>query len=155
MSDIEIRKANINDLPVIQDLNNQLFKIEKENYDETLVEGWPLTIEGKEYFLDLINNHYVIVAVLKNEIVAYLAGTINEKGTYEEIKYGEINNMFVKAYFRGQGIGKELINNFKKYCKENEVNNLKVIASYKNKSAVEFYKNNGFEEFNLELTSNI
>jgi N-acetylglutamate synthase-like GNAT family acetyltransferase len=155
MSDIEIRKANINDLPVIQDLNNQLFKIEKENYDETLVEGWPLTIEGKEYFLDLINNHYVIVAVLKNEIVAYLAGTINEKGTYEEIKYGEINNMFVKDYFRGQGIGKELINNFKKYCKENEVNNLKVIASYKNKSAVEFYKNNGFEEFNLELTSNI
>ena len=60
---MNIRKANLNDLVAICDLNNQLFKLEKENYDPTLVEDWPLSDEGREYFTDLINNHYVIVAL--------------------------------------------------------------------------------------------
>ena len=50
--------------------------------------------------------------------MGYLAGTINEKGSYEEVKYGEINNMFIKDECRGLGIGKLLINNFKDYFTE-------------------------------------
>ncbi len=87
--------------------------------------------------------------------MGYLAGTINEKGSYEEVKYGEINNMFIKDECRGLGIGKLLINNFKDYCKTNRVNNVKVTASFKNKNAIEFYKKNGFEEFDLTLTLKI
>ena len=34
----------------LQKLNNDLFKLEKENYDPTLVIDWPLSTEGKEYF---------------------------------------------------------------------------------------------------------
>ena len=96
MKNIAIRKATIDDLIIIQELNNGLFELEKENYDSTLTRNWPLTDEGKEYFTDLINNSYVIVAELDNNIVGYLTGSINEKGTYEEIQYGEINNMFIK-----------------------------------------------------------
>lgn len=156
MNDLIIRKATIEDLSVIQALNNSLFELEKSNYDPTLVKNWPLTEEGKEYFCDLINNNYVIVAQLNNNnIVGYLAGTINEKGSYEEVKYGEINNMFIKDECRGLGIGKLLINNFKDYCKTNRINNVKVTASFKNKNAIEFYKKNGFEEFDLTLTLKI
>lgn len=89
--------------------------------------------EGKEYFSDLIKNHYVIVAIFDNNIVGYLAGSIEEKGLYEEIQYGEINNMFIKEENRGLGIGKSLINNFKEYCKLKKILNIKVVASYKNK----------------------
>ena len=155
MNDLIIRKATIEDLSVIQALNNSLFELEKSNYDPTLVKDWPLTEEGKEYFCDLINNNYVIVAQLNNNIMGYLAGTINEKGSYEEVKYGEINNMFIKDECRGLGIGKLLINNFKDYCKTNRINNVKVTASFKNKNAIEFYKKNGFEEFDLTLTLKI
>ena len=156
MNDLIIRKATIEDLSVIQALNNSLFELEKSNYDPTLVKNWPLTEEGKEYFCDLINNNYVIVAQLNNNnIVGYLAGTINEKGSYEEVKYGEINNMFIKDECRGLGIGKLLINNFKDYGKTNRINNVKVTASFKNKNAIEFYKKNGFEEFDLTLTLKI
>ena len=98
---------------LIQNLNNDLFKLEKENYDPTLVSNWPLTEEGRLYFEELIENHFVIVATLNKEIVAYLAGSINEKGSYEEIQYGEINNMLVTDKCRGLGIGKLLINEFK------------------------------------------
>ena len=155
MDNVLIKKATLEDLKTIQNLNNELFKLEKENYDSTLVSNWPLTNEGKLYFEDLINNQYVIVAILNDEIVGYLAGTINEKGSYEEIQYGEINNMLVKDECRGYGIGKMLINNFKDYCRENNIYNVKVEASAKNENAINFYKKNGFEEFNTTLTMNI
>ena len=152
---MNIRKANLNDLDTICDLNNQLFKLEKEKYDPTLVEGWPISNEGREYFTDLINNHYVIVAIQDNNVVGYLAGSIEEKGSYELIQYGEINNMLVSDSCRGKGIGKLLIDNFKVYCKEHSIYNIKVVASYKNENAINFYHKNGFEDFNLTLTMNI
>ena len=48
-----------------------------------------------------------------------------------------------------------LINNFKNYCRNNNISNLKVVASSKNKNAIEFYRKNGFDDFNLTLTMNI
>ena len=152
---MNIRKANLGDLDAICALNNQLFKLEKEKYDPTLVEGWPISNEGREYFTDLINNHYVIVAIQDNNVVGYLAGSIEEKGSYELIQYGEINNMLVSHSCRGMGIGKQLIDNFKEHCKKHDIHNIKVVASYKNKDAINFYHKNGFEDFNLTLTMNI
>ncbi|MGM9849314.1 MAG: GNAT family N-acetyltransferase [Bacilli bacterium] len=155
MEEIIIRRARSEDLNIIQELNNDLFKLEKANYDSTLIENWPLSKDGEDYFTDLINNHYVIVALLNDEIVGYLAGSINEKGSYEEIQYGELNNMLIKENCRGYGIGKKLINSFKNYCKENNISNVKVTASYKNQDAINFYKKNGFSEFDLTLTMKI
>ena len=155
MKDILIRKANLNDLSYIQELNNELFNLELENYDPTLVKDWAISNDGKIYFEDLINNHFVIVALLDNEIVGYLAGTINDKGSYENIQYGEINNMFIKDNCRGYGVGRKLVNEFKAYCKDNNINDLIVTASAKNLNAINFYKKNGFEDFNLTLTMNI
>lgn len=155
MNDIIIRKAQLEDLNIIQNLNNELFKLEKEKYDSTLVQDWPLSEVGKQYFEDLIINHYVIVAEKDDKIVGYLAGSINEKGSYEEIQYGEINNMLVDNNFRGLGIGKLLIDKFKQYCKDNNINNLKVVASAKNIKAIEFYKKNGFNDFDITLTTEI
>ena len=155
MENITIRKAILEDVSYIQNLNNELFKLEKENYDTTLVLNWALTEDGKEYFEDLIKNQYVIVATLEEKIIGYLAGSINEKGSYEEIHYGEINNMFIQENYRLYGIGKKLINTFKDYCRNNNISNLKVVASSKNKNAIDFYRKNGFDDFNLTLTMNI
>ena len=150
-----IRKATLNDLNTICDLNNELFKLEKEKYDPTLVEDWPISNEGREYFTNLINNHYVIVATHGNNVVGYLAGSILEKGSYELVQYGEINNMIVSNSCRRMGIGKQLIDNFKDYCKKHNIHNIKVVASYKNENAINFYHKNGFEDFNLTLTMKI
>ena len=60
--------------------------------------------------------------------------------------------MFIKEWFRWYGIGKKLVDEFKKYCKLNNIDNIKVTASYKNENAVNFYKNNWFDEFNVTLT---
>ena len=80
MNDIIVRNTKLEDLNVIQNLNNQLFKLEKENYDSTLVQDWPLSEDGKQYFEDQLINYYVIIAIKDEAIVGYLAGSINEKG---------------------------------------------------------------------------
>lgn len=149
---IDFRKATINDLKDICILNNNLFKLEKENYDETLIDNWPLTKPGKDYFKEMILHNYVQVAVANKKIIGYLAGTINEKGSYENIQYGEINNMYIDSWYQGQKIGTKLIDDFKNHLKSNNISNIKVIASYKNLNAIKFYKRNGLEEFNIELT---
>ena len=93
---VYIRRANINDLNSIQELNNTLFDLEFNNYDDTLKQGWPFLKDGKEYFEYAIKNELVLVGEVDEKIVGYLAGTINEKGSYENIQYGEINIMFIK-----------------------------------------------------------
>ena len=155
MENVIIRKATLNDVYDIQTLNNQLFKLEKENFDPTLVENWPISEEGKKYFENLIEEAYVIIAILNDKIIGYLAGSINEKGSYEKIQYGEVNNMFINTEYRGYGIGKLLINDFKKYCVSNNIKDLTVTASAKNINAIDFYRKNGFNDFNITLTKNI
>ena len=152
---MKIRQATLSDLKSIQKLNYELFKLEKENFDSTLIVDWPLSEEGKNYFEDLIKNEYVIIAMEDESIIGYLAGTINEKGSYELIQYGEINNMLVDNNYRGYGIGKQLINRFKEYCKSKNITNLKVVASAKNLNALEFYKKQGFKNFDVTLTMNM
>ena len=63
---MNIRKANLNDLDAICDLNNQLFKLEKENYDPTLIENWPLSKEGREYFKAAQNAYNAYFKQIKN-----------------------------------------------------------------------------------------
>ena len=155
MEDITIRCASLNDVELIQKLNYKLFELEKENFDSTLILDWPLSEEGKKYFQDLINNEYVIIALKGEDVVGYLAGSINEKGSYELIQYGEINNMLVDDKYRGLGAGKQLINKFKEYCKSKNITNLKVVASAKNKNAIEFYRKQGFNDFDITLTMNM
>ena len=79
MRDFIIRQATLNDLKQIQNLNYELFKLEKENYDPTLICDQPLSEEGKKYFEDLIKNEFVIIAMKDEKIIGCLAGTINEK----------------------------------------------------------------------------
>lgn len=112
-------------------------------------------MKAKSILKKLIEEEHVIVAVINNQIVEYLVGSINEKGSYEEIQYGEVNNMFIKSECRGYGVGKLLINDFKKYCISNGIKNLIVTASAKNISAIDFYRKNGFKEFNITLTTEI
>ena len=151
MYNIVIRKANINDLYDVQKLNNELFKIECENYDNSLIENWPLSREGAEYFSDEIINKIVLVACVNEQIVGYLAGTLNSQYSYNNNIQAELDNMCILKKYRNLGIGRKLFDVFKNICKENKVDEIKVIASYENIDAIEFYKRNNFKESEITL----
>ena len=155
MDNTNIRKANMADLFEIQKLNKELFELEFNNFDSTLIEDWPLTKEGKEYFENAIRNDIVLVACVDGKIVGYLAGTLNSQYSYNNIVQAELDNMCIMNEYRKLGIGSKLFEEFKKICKENGINEIKVVASYNNLNAIEFYKRNGFKEAELTLKQNI
>ena len=147
--DIVIRKATMDDLEIIQTLNNELFKLEYENFDPSLKVGWPFGIDGKEYFSDLIENQFVLIACAEDKIVGYLAGSINVEESYNIKSLAELDNMFIKEEYRKYGIGTKLFQEFKNYCRQLDIDEIKVTASAKNINAINFYKKNGFEDFDV------
>lgn len=147
--DIVIRKATIDDLETIQTLNNELFKLEYENFDSSLKVGWPFGIDGKKYFTDLIENQIVLIACAEDKIVGYLAGSINVEESYNIKSLAELDNMFIKEKYRKYGIGTKLFQEFKNYCRQLNIDEMKVTASAKNINAINFYKKNGFEDFDV------
>ena len=152
---IVIRKAKSTDLKEIQTLNKVLFDLEYKNYDSTLDTTWPISNEGTEYFKNAIENDITLVAAVENKIVGYLIGSLNTQNTYNIYSQAELENMCVLEQFRKLGIGTKLFNRFKEICKENNIKGLKVVASYKNKNAINFYLKNGFDKSDLTLTMKI
>lgn len=155
MDNINIRRANIDDLLYIQKLNKELFELEYNNFDNTLLQDWPLTQEGKEYFENAIKNDIVLIACINEKVVGYLAGTLNSQHSYNNTIQAELDNMCIMSEYRKLGIGSKLFEEFKKICKENKINEIKVVASFNNLNAIDFYKKNGFKETELTLKQNI
>ena len=146
-----IKKATIDDLNTIQELNNKLFELEYNNFDPSLKIGWPYEIAGEEYFKDLIENQIIYLAIMNKEIVGYLAGSIHVENSYNTTSIAELDNMFILEEYRKYGIGTKLFNEFKDYCKKNKIEELNVTASSKNINAIKFYEKNGFENFETTL----
>ena len=151
MEKVIIRKAGLEDLTSIQKLNDNLFDLEFNNFDDTLKREWALEKEGQEYFEDMIKNEIVFVAQIEDKIVGYLAGSICEQISYIKETFAESDNMCIDDKYRRFGIGTLLIDEFKKYCKEKNMQNIKVTASAKNSRAIQFYIKNGFEDYNITL----
>ena len=149
--EISVKKADITYLKDIQNLNNQLFKLEYNNFDPALKLGWTYEKDGEEYFKDMLNNEIVYVALDKEKVVGYLAGSINIQESYITKSLAELDNMFVLEEYRRYSIGTKLINAFKDYCAQNEIEEIKVTASAKNQNAINFYNKNGFNEFEITL----
>lgn len=149
--EIQIKKADIRYLRDIQNLNNQLFELEYNNFDPALKVGWTFGEDGEKYFKNMLSNEIVYVALDKDTVVGYLAGSINIQGEYVTDSLAEIDNMFVLEQYRKYGIGTRLVNKFKEYCLENGIQEIKVTASYKNENAINFYKKNGFSGFEITL----
>ncbi len=152
--DIKIKKANMEDFQKVQELNHKLFELEYEFYDSSLNVGWTYEKEGNNYFKNMIENEIVFLAIIDDEIVGYLAGSICEM-SYTKDKLAELDNMFVIEEYRKYGIGTKLIDEFKKYCLDKGLDSIKVTASSKNKNAIAFYIKNGFEEWDITLRCKI
>ena len=146
-----VRQANIDDVSTIQALNNELFELESAHYDEYLIKDWPLSKDGLEYFTNAIENSYVIVVLDGNDVVGYLLGDEVEY-PYYDFKIAELCNMCVSSKYRKLGLGKMLFQRFQADYIAKGIDRFIVTASYKNESAIAFYKKIGFTEGNITLT---
>ena len=146
---MNIRKAVCEDLKSVQELNYKLFDLEYSNFDPALDMQWTFSEKGENYFKELIKNGTVWVAVHDERIIGYLAGCIKGKPSYATKTLAELDNFYIDKEYRRQGIGKKLVLEFKKYCINLGIEEIKVTASALNINARNFYKNNGFNDFEV------
>jgi ribosomal protein S18 acetylase RimI-like enzyme len=148
---METRLATPKDLGDIQALNHKLFELEYANFDPYLKVGWSLGEDGKKYFSDAIENRRAIVAVEGGKTIGYLAGSFKLDEPYTKGIIAELENMFVAEAYRGDGVGKTLVEEFIKLCREKNVDDIRVTASAKNIGAISFYERAGFAHHNIVL----
>lgn len=98
----------------------------------------------------------IFVAQSGDMIIGYLCGGIIEGEDYRILPISaEVENTFIREEYRSQGIGKRLLERFTDWCRSKDVKKLKVKVSADNKLAINFYRNNNFKNYTLELESDL
>ena len=152
---MNIRKANSNDIKLLQNLNDELFQ-DNSKYDPDLKLDWAQSEAGKNYFTELLDNRDAIclIAEENGKPIGYLAAAQKEF-SYRQSKYIEIENMGVNPDFRSKGIGTKLIEECMRIAKERGFNRAFVNAYWDNTRATDFYTRNGFKKIDISLEKDL
>jgi diamine N-acetyltransferase len=78
--------------------------------------------------------------------IGYSVSTISKQNI------GELDSLFLLEQYRSQGIGESLMNRSMGWFEENNIDNIRILVSYFNESAVKFYKKFDFEPVSYILT---
>jgi GNAT superfamily N-acetyltransferase len=154
---ISIRKANMNDLITVQDLNHKLFLWDLER-DPKLNIDWPYQEAGESYFKRRISGEHGVcfVAEQGGKIVGYVAGSVKKEiDSPDTVLRSELENIYIEEQARGKGAGKLLTQELITWCKQNGAKSILVSAYYYNHDAVRFYQNNGFKPYSVKLEQDL
>ncbi len=149
ITSLKIRKGELGDLGVIQELNRQMCVKEHREYDNTINPDYPIQPLGKAYFKGRIldKDSCSFVAVHEGKTIGYLVGCIIAPEDYRKVsKMAELENMFVLDEARSLGVGKKLVDAFTEWCESNEIEIFKAVATAQNTRAIAFYEREGMEQ---------
>lgn len=155
MSSIEIKKASISDIDILQKIGKQTF-IETfaavntpENMDNYLEESFntnQLTTE--------LNNpdSQFYLAILENEVIGYLKINFGKAQT-ESINDNalEIHRIYVLQQFHGKKIGQLFVDKVLEIVNEYPAEYIWLGVWEENHRAIAFYTKNGFAEFDKHI----
>jgi GNAT superfamily N-acetyltransferase len=154
----EIKTATIEDLEEVQGLSLLQFENELEKFDRTLNREWSFSKDGEDYYKKSISDddRCVLVAVIGDKVIGYLEGGASQRGSNRMLsKFAELEYMFVMEEHRGTGIGTKLYQAFVDWCKQQGVKKLRTQASAGNAATLDFYRKNGFVDYDLILETDI
>lgn len=132
-----IREAEIDDLPAIFHLGEELFT----SQDLTnLYRTWD---EYEVTNMFNLNGEYMLVAEIDEKIAGFVMGSFIEK-SQSSWRYGYLVWMGVDPQYRGHRIGTRLFDNFKRRMKKAGARILLVDTQADNTRALGFFKDRGF-----------
>lgn len=123
--EIVIRKMDMSDVPFVYE---EEIKIFGKSLGEMTLYNEILHNKMSRYFIALVDN----------KRAAYV-------GSWLTIPNAEILNLFVLDDFRGQGIGKKLIDEVIKVCDKELINMLTLEVRVSNNHAIKMYEDIGFK----------
>lgn len=124
-----IREMNINDLDSIMILENELFSL-----------PWL----KEDYLYELNENEFSRLYVLEidNNIIGYA-------GVHIIFEQSQITTIGISKKYQNKGYGKVLLNHLIDISKQEYCETISLEVRVSNESAINLYKNNGFETINI------
>lgn len=142
MSIISTRIATINDLKTLLEFEQGVVKAERP-LDPFLGKGELIYYNIPELITS--ENIHFLVAVIDNELVASGYVRIEKSMHYHKnVIHGYIGFMYVKPSFRGQRISGLILEQLKKWAKENNLKELRLDVYSNNTNALKSYERFGF-----------
>ena len=146
----------------LEEFNSQLVSKYKEKlklyfknvFDENGIlnneEKLERTIEEMKQFIE--DKSAIIIGAFQEDLLGFIWGyktSVNEKTRIH------INYFVVNEKYRKQGIGSKLIGKIYEIAKEMQIEEVELMVTAKNISAVNFYKGQGFEVERVKLCKKI
>jgi ribosomal protein S18 acetylase RimI-like enzyme len=88
----------------------------------------------------------LMVAVVDDKVVGFVACDTNWISVFERRRVGEIHELFVLPEFRGRGVGSELLKTALNYARDRKRDTAELWVGRTNYRARRFYTVHGFEE---------
>lgn len=110
--------------------------------------------EAEKYgFMQSLESDKILafVAEEKNEIQGYLLAEKKFSSYLENPNVVHVSNFGVKANLRGKGIGKKLMDFLYEFCKNENIDEIRLGVFNKNTGAYKFYEKYGFEPFEQRM----
>jgi ribosomal protein S18 acetylase RimI-like enzyme len=133
---MNIRKMTEQDIPILADLNAQIFKdTGKEQATKVFSDSFRNSVPG---------------ACLVAEEGKIIGAIIAERKTTFTPNAAGIKSFFVVEGYQGKGIGKMLLERCVAALKESGIETVSLTVDPENKSAISVYEKEGFELFRLK-----
>ncbi|GIV44712.1 MAG: N-acetyltransferase [Bacteroidia bacterium] len=155
MSNIEIRKVTTNDLEELQKIGRMTFYETfasgntEENMNKYLDEAFSFTKLTTELS---DNNAEFYFATLDNKVIGYLKLNFGQSQTeLQDNKAVEIERIYVLKEYHGKGVGQLLYDKAIKIARQKNAEYVWLGVWEENPRAINFYKKNGFVEFDKHI----
>ena len=140
MESLEIRRFELSDIKVVYELLNELYsgKIKFDIFERI--------------YKDKLENRfsYNIVAILNGKIIGLLISEISVK-MHRSKKCSFIDDIIVDKDYRGNGVGKLLLESAVNYSIEQDCEVIELTSYLSNEDAHRFYENNGFKKHSYKF----
>ncbi|WP_309387219.1 GNAT family N-acetyltransferase [Cerasicoccus frondis] len=147
-----IRLGQEADFDAIRELDRQLIAHDLQ-FDPTLDAGWSEGEEAAEFFRERLAGDGVCwVAEIDGELVGAALGCLSECASYRRPSpMAELETLFVSSTVRGGGVGRQLVEAFRAWARENGAEKISIRVSASNRDAIAFYERLGFAAYDLIL----
>lgn len=149
---MSIRVAGPNDVGVIADFSERLFREDAGQRDPYADLGWPAR-ESAGYFGKFLRSleNAVFLAESDTGPTGYLAARWVPAGSMRTVATAELESMFVAGHARGRGVGTELVREFVSWAETRDAGRLSVTAYAGNGPALRLYRSFGFTPRSITL----
>ena len=137
-----ISKAELEDVSEIDSMLTDLIQDERKKYDNNINENYVV----KNFYEQFLENENMCIFVAKENqiILGYVYGFIQDNGILLNKTIAQLDALFVKEEYRGNGIAKSLILELNNWAKEKGVTYVELSVCKDNANAIGLYESEGF-----------